>query len=661
MLLNEIHTSDNRKIEKINKVLKETYGFTLVSEVKTGTLNTLYTQISNDLYSLKLDLNTAKDPAYIQKVLVLEGLKILIAKNNKRLEEAAVLSGKGSRAFERILTDLTSFVDKVCEMGDEYEEAIKDAMKHYRSSKYRFADEVVEYELRKATADDCTDTVIETIVTEAEGVCEQCGREGCKCAPGECDCEKVEEGSFTDKPMPKIDYGPKGKGLNLYPQTEWWKNDPDDLMSFVYWKKNQLPPSKETGQFQNQWQNIVNQLSQSNPPPADWVNPVEVPAPRDQKCPQCKGRKAYPYKDEPCNRCDATGRVFEDEALNELDSETYASYMTGAGEDAQNYAKRGMSAEMDNDPDAANKHMRRVRKRFKGIGRASNALLSRHSDDPAVSPHIGDLELARSIARQQAEELDDVLPTEVEEGGDRHAEHDWVQGMKKDAGIEPGYEDDTSGLSILDPEEKEDDADDFFSYRSKQKRTEMKEGYVKELRKLLEAETDQAESLIAAKSFSQELQDMVEKLGRLVNENLPAVSEQMRDAYGSDVATGFEDQVSGTLNTVMDSLRNSKQEIDNSVSTIADGGAPVASNDMENYSDEELGGEFDAEADLELDGDVELELGDEDLVGDEFGGDDAMAGLEDEPLGRAKKESLAILGKKIVETREKLERIKAKQ
>jgi hypothetical protein len=97
MLLNEITTSDDLKITKINKVLKETYGFTLVSEVKTGTLNTLYTQIADDLYNLKLDLNTAKDPAYIQKVLVLEGLKILINKNNQRLEEASSSTSRQGR------------------------------------------------------------------------------------------------------------------------------------------------------------------------------------------------------------------------------------------------------------------------------------------------------------------------------------------------------------------------------------------------------------------------------------------------------------------------------------------------------------------------------------------------------------------------------------
>ena len=187
----------------------------------------------------------------------------------------------------------------------------------------------------------------------------------------------------------------------------------------------------------------------------------------------------------------------------------------------------------------------------------------------------------------------------------------------------------------------------------------MKEGHIKTLRKLLEAETAQAESLIAAKSFSQELQDRIEKLGRLVNENLPAVSEQMRDAYGADVATGFEDQVSTTLNGVMDSLRSSKQEIDNSVSAIADGGVP--SNDMadfddEGFDDEELGGD-----ELDLDGDVDLDVDAELDLGDEFAGDDAMAGDVEEPLGRSKKEALEIIGKQLVEAQQKLARIKAKQ
>ena len=154
---------------------------------------------------------------------------------------------------------------------------------------------------------------------------------------------------------------------------------------------------------------------------------------------------------------------------------------------------------------------------------------------------------------------------------------------------------------------------------------------------------------------------MVEKLGRLVNEDLPAVATQMRDSHGTDVASGFEDTVSTTLNGIMDALRNAKQELDNSVSAIADGGMPGAVNDMGEFGDEGLGDEFGEvdDLDVDVDADVELDLGDEEL-GDEFGGADELDGALEEPLGRAKKESIKILGKKIVETEEKLARLKAK-
>jgi hypothetical protein len=194
--------------------------------------------------------------------------------------------------------------------------------------------------------------------------------------------------------------------------------------------------------------------------------------------------------------------------------------------------------------------------------------------------------------------------------------------------------------------------------------TKMKEGYIKQLRKLLEAEVEQAESIIAARGFSQELQDMVEKLGRLVNEDLPAVSEQMRDAYGADVATGFENAVGETLSSVMDSLKSSKQDIDNSVSAIADGQAPQAGTGMDDV-------DFDAEDELELDGEMGGELGDEmgdegelDLDGDELDLDDMGDEGEGELLGRAKKESVdrkLQLKKQIVEMKQKLAKIKAKR
>jgi len=64
---------------------------------------------------------------------------------------------------------------------------------------------------------------------------------------------------------------------------------------------------------------------------------------------------------------------------------------------------------------------------------------------------------------------------------------------------------------------------------------------------------------------------------------------------------------------------------------------------------------------LNLEGDVDLDIEGDAELGDEFGGDDAMAGLEDEPLGRAKKESIRVIGKQILEAKQKLARIKAKE
>ena len=240
---------------------------------------------------------------------------------------------------------------------------------------------------------------------------------------------------------------------------------------------------------------------------------------------------------------------------------------------------------------------------------------------------------------------------------DRYAERDWVRGMMKDKARAEGN--DELELSLAEPED--DDNNDYFSYQAKKtKRNEMKEGYVKQLRRLLEAEVEQAESLIAAKSFSQELQDMVEKLGRLVNEDLPAVSEQMRDAYGADVATSFEDSVGSTLSNVMDTLKSSKQELDNSVSTIADGGMPSATTDMDDFGAE---GDLDTDVDdADLDTDVDLDLDTADLEGgDELGGMDAAAGPEGEELGRAKKESVRRLQKKIVEMQAKIARAKKRE
>ena len=517
MLLNEITTSDEAKIKKINKALKETYGFSLVSDIKTGKLNQLYTKIADDLYNLKLNQATAQDSAYMQKLLVLEGLKMIRERKIEQLDEAAMLAGRGGRALERIVNKLATYVLKACDVGDSWETAIDDAMRAYEIQPYRFDRDLVEHELRKLTVHECTDALIHNEV-------------------GMMESEELEEDlSFFVEPQ--------GRGATVM-------NSKGEVHDYY---DSAEEARKVAGELNAKY------------------GTVEEFAP-------------------------AVGAVARG-----------AAKAVGAGAKAVG----------------------------KGIGKAVGAV-KKGAEQYAAAKELQGLE---------------------EVNRDRYAENDWVRGIKKDQAKAAG--DDDLELSLVGNDD--DDGDDYFSHMAKRnKRNEMKEGYVKELRKLLEAETDQAESLIAAKSFSQELQDMIEKLGRLVNEDLPAVSDQMRDSHGADVATGFEDNVSGTLNGIMDNLRNSKQELDNSVETIATGGMPAAGNDMDGFSDEELGGEEDFDAELDLDGDVELDLDDAEL-GDEFGGADELAGAEEEPLGRAKKESMKILAKKIVEAEQKLARLKSKQ
>lgn len=170
---------------------------------------------------------------------------------------------------------------------------------------------------------------------------------------------------------------------------------------------------------------------------------------------------------------------------------------------------------------------------------------------------------------------------------------------------------------------------------------------VKHLRTLLETEVSHAEVMMAAKGFAQELQEMVEKIGRLQNEDLPPVTDQMRETFGTDSASAFQTQIYSAFQSVMDSLYTAKGQVDDAVSSMASTGQVTASNDMEmDVTDDAPEG--DAPPELDLDN-IDDELADE--TDDEFGGAET-----EEPLGRAMKTESAILRKKIAEMRNIVEK-----
>ncbi len=168
---------------------------------------------------------------------------------------------------------------------------------------------------------------------------------------------------------------------------------------------------------------------------------------------------------------------------------------------------------------------------------------------------------------------------------------------------------------------------------------------VKNLRRLLETEVSQAEVMMAAKGFAQELQEMVEKIGRLQNEDLPPVTDQMRETYGMESASAFQTQIYGALQSVMDALYTAKNQVDDAVTNMAATGQFNAQTDM----DVPMGADAGMDDPMAMDADAGMDADLDNLDG-EVAADDAFGGAEEEePLGRGMKTEAVVLQRKVLE------------
>jgi len=128
-----------------------------------------------------------------------------------------------------------------------------------------------------------------------------------------------------------------------------------------------------------------------------------------------------------------------------------------------------------------------------------------------------------------------------------------------------------------------------------------------------------AELVMAVRALADDIQDQIERVGRMMNEDVPAIADQMRTEQGAQAAQAFSDSVHSTLNAYIEAGKAAKAGMDQATATVS-GEAP-AMDDMGLGDTGELDGLGGAEDDLGLD-DVDVN-------------EPAMAGPEDEPLGRA--------------------------
>jgi len=145
-----------------------------------------------------------------------------------------------------------------------------------------------------------------------------------------------------------------------------------------------------------------------------------------------------------------------------------------------------------------------------------------------------------------------------------------------------------------------------------------------------ESEMAKSEAILAAKSMVDEVQDMLEKISKMQNEQLPALLDTIRDQISMEKAEAFKSAVGPLLQNLSQTLQTGREQADTAARQLAGEGAG---------EDMAMGGMPGADLGMAPEGLPGEELGAElggDMGGDEFAGTDAAVGGAEE-LGREKR------------------------
>lgn len=150
---------------------------------------------------------------------------------------------------------------------------------------------------------------------------------------------------------------------------------------------------------------------------------------------------------------------------------------------------------------------------------------------------------------------------------------------------------------------------------------------------IIESEMAKSEAILAAKSMVDEIQDMLEKISKMQNEQMPALLDTIRDQISSEKADGFKNAVSPILQDLAQTLQQGRESADSAARVLA--GEQESGMDMGMGMGAGLGGdEMAGMAAGEVPGGVPP-VSDLD-AGDAFAATDAAAGGEAE-LGRERR------------------------
>lgn len=134
---------------------------------------------------------------------------------------------------------------------------------------------------------------------------------------------------------------------------------------------------------------------------------------------------------------------------------------------------------------------------------------------------------------------------------------------------------------------------------------------------------EEAEVVMAVRALADDIQDQIEKIGRMVNEDIPAIADQMSSEMGAQQAAQFKDSMEGVLSGHLEATKASKDSIDGIIGGLTGEGSVGALGDL---------------AEPSMDDEMPSDLAPEEPSIDDLAVDDnvpAAAGPAEEPLGRA--------------------------
>lgn len=86
---------------------------------------------------------------------------------------------------------------------------------------------------------------------------------------------------------------------------------------------------------------------------------------------------------------------------------------------------------------------------------------------------------------------------------------------------------------------------------------------------IIESEMAKSEAILAAKSIVDEIQDMLEKISKMQNEQMPALLDTIRDQISSEKADGFKNAVSPILQDLAQTLQQGRESADSAARVLA--------------------------------------------------------------------------------------------